>query len=146
MADPKNDPKNDPKTSHIYVRNNEPRVHGLAYQGGCLALKPGVNRVERAEWDKVKDDEINKFRLRRGSLAPGQAIFEVLDGPEKKLGVALVADTFDRELLHSWLETERSPELVSAIQAQLARIAPAAANTAPIVEGMEPERAKGEAK
>ena len=141
MADPKNQ-----QSQHVFIRNNEPRVHGLAYQGGCLALKPGINRVERAEWDRVKDDEITKFRLRRGSLAPGQAVFEVLDGPEKKLGVALIADTFDRELLRSWLETERSPELVSAIQAQLARIAPATANTAPIVDGMEPERARSEAK
>jgi len=141
MADPKNQ-----QSQHVFIRNNEPRVHGLAYQGGRLDLKPGVNRVERAEWDRVKDDEINKFRLRRGSFAPGQAIFEVLDGPEKKLGVSLIADTFDRELLRSWLETERSPELVSAIQAQIARIAPAIANTAPIVDGMEPERARSEAK
>lgn len=135
MAENKNQP------SQIFIRNNEPRVHGLAFKGGRLDLKPGVNRVERADWDKVKDDDITKFRLRRGSLGPNQAVFEVLDGPEKKLTSSLVADTYDRELLRSWLETERAPEVIAAIQAQLVRIAPSAANTAAIVDGMEPAKA-----
>lgn len=137
MAESKNQ-----QSQHVFIRNNEPRVHGLAFKGGRLDLKPGINRVERVAWDKVKDDDLTKFRLRRGSLSAGQAIFEVVDGPEKKLTSALVAETFDRELLRSWLETEKDPSVIAAIQAQLARIAPAAPNTAPIAEGMEPESAK----
>lgn len=140
MAESKNQ-----QPQHVFIRNNEPRVHGLALKGGRLDLKPGINRVERSDWDKVKDDDLTKFRLRRGSLSPGMAIFEVVDGPEKKLTSALVSETFDRELLRSWLETEKDPSVVAAIQAQLARIAPAAANTAPIAEGMEPETAKAAA-
>ena len=55
MAESKNQ-----QPQHVFIRNNEPRVHGLAYKGGRLDLKPGINRVDRADWDKVKDDELTK--------------------------------------------------------------------------------------
>jgi hypothetical protein len=138
--------ENKQQSQYIFIRNNEPRIHGLAFCGGRLDLKPGINRVERTVWDKVKGDSINKFRLSRGSLGPGRAVFEELDGPEKGLTTSLISDTYDRELLRKWLESERSPETVRAIQAQLARIAPAAPNVAPIVPGMEPEHAKQQAE
>lgn len=128
----------------ILVKNNEARVHGLAMPGKpgeVLTLKPGVNEIDAALWAKVSTDEINKWRLSPGSLSKGVAVFEVVARDAKRGPTeALIAETFDRDLLKRWLESA-SGNLVAAIQAQLARISPSSDERA-VNEAFEPERAR----
>jgi hypothetical protein len=98
----------------------------LFHLNESVKLLPGVNTVDDALWESLKDHAIIKAHVESGD-------FEVLepDGDSKdatKLLLTmrqpeakrLVCETIDRDLLLAWKEADHRPQVIGAIKSQLA--------------------------
>jgi len=110
---------------------------------GSLRFLPGINEVDEAAWNKVKDHPLLQERFNSGALlwvkGPGvqkkevpedvppeevESDVEALDGMTSDEAKALVAKTFSLDLLNSWLELETRKGVLKAIEAQIEAVTP----------------------
>lgn len=119
-----------PEATIVKVKNNEPKIHtiGVSYKttvGGLgmgvtqIRLMPGVNEVDGGAWSTAKKNPIVRHYIETN-------VFEELGG--SKTGVSsmsvgtsleLIGQTFDRELLRRWRESETREKVVVALDAQI---------------------------
>lgn len=102
--------------------------------GGVVSLRPGVNKLEKREWELIKGHPDVKERLEK-------KVLEIIEGPKEESGDSgetgevetlgqlgapeakkLVAETHNTDLLNEWLEDESRKGVKAAIEKQLADI------------------------
>ena len=93
----------------MLIENTQP----CARQVGGIYLIPGVNQVDKKEWD---------LQLKKGYKGPVDGLIE--DGilkieDDSKVTMALVAKTYSVEILEEWLPDAKGP-LKGAIKKQIA--------------------------
>jgi hypothetical protein len=167
MAEPQKNAVAEQKQTHIFIRNNEDRIRGVAKQPRNMpkkiddlspktvlnlmhqhvTFKPGINRLEMSEWESVKKNAEDLLHAKTAE-SKGKPVLEIVRDEAGNGGYDLISQTFDRELLRDMLEKAPNQDLVAAIQAQLKRISPREGlDGTPIADAMSPlinkQRAEG---
>lgn len=103
------------------VENTKPHVRLL--EDGHAPLMPGVNRVDEALWQRVKQWSTVKPLLEDRVLVERQLV------PEGGLGklaandaLDLLERTVDPRLLKDWAAADKRPAVQKAVQAQLRKV------------------------
>lgn len=93
---------------------------------GVRFLKPGVNLVPQATFDKVSKESGFKSWLAKGwvevDTKPTTATVASLADMKPAEAAKLVAETLDVQQLETWKESESRPKVLAAIDTQLAAI------------------------
>lgn len=117
----------------ILVKHNGLGLLGCQGQGEkTVALIPGVNKIDPADWEKMSKHPLIQARVESGALevltAVGKAsaaVDPVVQLLAQKPGEALklAAQTIDAGLLSAWAAAEKRPAVKKAIDAQLKKLA-----------------------
>lgn len=116
----------------MLIKNAAPRIVGF---GGLFRLLPGVNEVDAASWEKVKDSTFSKWYLEQGLVeiihepkSNGKISELSGDGSKndssaiKKLAakkaLEIIKETYDPALLNKWAQTETRKQVLKAIEDQ----------------------------
>lgn len=125
---------NEAKPKTVKVMSNLPRVDtiGVGYSaiaGGhgtkaiTIRLLPGVNEVHAESWEKAKQLKVVKHHLAEGNFKELTGVTsQGLSGMSTADAIDLVEKTLDRELLRSWLGSEKRGAVASAIEVQIDKI------------------------
>jgi hypothetical protein len=126
----------------VIVKNNSVSIRFIPTGGkdsrpgvDGIRLMPGNNEVPSTAWEQAKKIAVIRMLLEDETLEEGESTpdgeeAEAADGTPVILGMnekkakKLVAETFDVELLKSWLVAEKRPKVKAAIDAQLEELKP----------------------
>lgn len=95
-----------------------------------VTLLPGVNEVDPAKWDKVKDYDLVKRLAEEGRRGKGFVVgdpkksLKTLADLSEKEARYTVEDTVDAKLLAAWKASEKRETVIAAIDAQFEKIDP----------------------
>lgn len=114
----------------IIINNPQSRVQGVGIQKGnkieTLIFKPGMNEVDKVDWEKACSNKIFKKKLELNYLFVVTDIEteKKKDGSEKiKINDSLIDQTFDILLLEKWLkDNETSTKQRNKIKSQIKKI------------------------
>ena len=111
------------------VKFNRAGIMNLGKKDGqFVMLKPGVNELDKSDWDEFKVHSVIVDLIKSGEL---EELEVQLKEEEKKTDLSkmnpsiaskLIKDTFDRDLLKSWLESEKRSPVVKSLKAQLEKL------------------------
>ncbi len=96
-----------------------------------LNIKPGINKLERFEWNKVKDTPLVQTLLENEELAELDDKTE-LSAMAVTRAAQIVRSTLDKEILRGWQRNEKRKPVADAIKAQLV-----------LLDGSKPDKDKG---
>jgi len=113
-----------PNALHLPIVNKEGVIHKN------VVLMPGVNTVDDADWENIKDhpkivkrleDNTLVIELAASSTKAGESTDdkEILRKLNIKKAIPLVKKTYDILLLQSWLQVEDRPGVFSEIEKQI---------------------------
>lgn len=115
----------------MIVKYNHAGIINIGHTGGTILLMPGVNTPKKEEWDKVKTNPIVKQMIEDGKIEVVEA--EKADSEEKEVSTSLallhvktaeklVKETLNRDILKTWLSTEKRPSVLKALNEQLDKV------------------------
>jgi hypothetical protein len=127
------------------VTNTEARVHILAVNDGQdLVFKPGANALseeQAAAWEELKaSHHLVQHHLKAGTFTEedlGGSVAEELPLDE---ALKLASETLDVELLEKMKASEKRPQVLAVIGAQLEQLGPTEAQKKQLADQAEKDR------
>lgn len=96
------------------------KTAGIIFLGEDATLHPGNNDVEDAVWERWRKHEIVGHHLKAKRLVMVKRSLKDLSSLKTdEAAVAVVKETFDPELLKSWLASEKRGAVQKAVSEQL---------------------------
>lgn len=114
----------------MLIENTKPSIHGLGFYDshgkiGTVKMVPGINEIDDAEWEKVKNLRTVKSRLENGTYVIRSASGESITKLAAADAVRQVKRTFDSKLLDKWIAEDQRKAVRDAIAEQYTKITPA---------------------
>ena len=120
----------------MLIKYTKSNLLGVPYSSGTFYLKPGVNEVDDAVWAEVKKSGILSHQIGGGFIqevfkAESAASIEKSGESEAIKGLselnatesmAVIAETYDEDLLKAWAKTETRKTVQKAIAEQLEKV------------------------
>ena len=117
----------------MILKNNAQRPIGIGTGSADTSvnhLKPGLNTLEQADWDKLKNHPVIKSMLAEKELeiiaedVPGEPTKDLkeLKDLSSKEAKELIELTFEIPQLKSWSESETRAPIKKAIETQIEKI------------------------
>lgn len=104
----------------MIVTNKEARVHWV---GDEIVLYPGANEVEQKQWDALRKLPAVSWYLKSGAFVEhGRESFAGAAELPTADAVRLASETMQEEALQRMRMTEKRPEVLAAIAAQLDKV------------------------
>lgn len=107
----------------VIVINHEERLLHPVAGAQVLTWMPGVNRVERRDWDALKNEKFVTYRLDDQTLEFVDDDVPDLTYMPPRRALALIRKTVDRRLLREWEQDEKRPSVQKALDDQLHKVA-----------------------
>lgn len=104
----------------MIVKNNTGNTKGMQLEGKWHVLLPGVNEVDPKAWEAFISNPAQRFLLESGELEVVEEAKTLADLAKLsvKEAIAMVKETFRKDLLDRWAEAEERKTVLDAIEKQ----------------------------